>query len=127
MFSSIKLCDFIIKELLRLRDELFESLSSVQVEITNRKISSTPISTPISVNRKADKDEISVIRPVSDSVQPPKHELNKNVKLALGLLLKHRGGPGFGHGRLEGRELAMLEENLRSVSTVLLKESLDAQ
>lgn len=29
----------------------------------------------------------------------PPDNLSKEVKLALGLLLKHRGGPGFGHGR----------------------------
>lgn len=28
--------------------------------------------------------------------------VEREAKLALGLLLKHRGGPGFGHGRLDG-------------------------
>jgi hypothetical protein len=27
--------------------------------------------------------------------------------------LKHRGGPGFGHGRLQGKELTLLSEKLR--------------
>lgn len=47
----------------------------------------------------------------------------KDIKLALGLLLKHRGGPGFGHGRLQGSELTMLEDNLRAVTNFLLSEA----
>jgi uncharacterized protein YoaH (UPF0181 family) len=39
--------------------------------------------------------------------------LEQDVKLALGLLLKHRGGPGFGHGRLVGRELDLMAAKLR--------------
>lgn len=49
--------------------------------------------------------------------------INKEVKLVLGLLLKHRGGPGFGHGRLQEKELELLVNKLRSVSTELLLES----
>lgn len=39
--------------------------------------------------------------------------LEQDVKLALGLLLKHRGGPGFGHGRLVGKELDLMAAKLR--------------
>mmetsp|Transcript_9127 Transcript_9127/g.15176 ORF Transcript_9127/g.15176 Transcript_9127/m.15176 type:complete len:117 (-) Transcript_9127:97-447(-) len=44
-------------------------------------------------------------------------EVERELKLALGLLLKHRGGPGFGHGRLQGKELAMLEQSLRKAAS----------
>ena len=39
--------------------------------------------------------------------------VDQDVKLALGLLLKHRGGPGFGHGRLVGKELDLMAQKLR--------------
>ena len=39
--------------------------------------------------------------------------VEQEVKLALGLLLKHRGGPGFGHGRLVGKELDLMAAKLR--------------
>jgi hypothetical protein len=49
-------------------------------------------------------------------------DTEKELKLALGLLLKHRGGPGFGHGRLQGRELALLEQKLKSAAVALSEE-----
>lgn len=39
--------------------------------------------------------------------------IEQDVKLTLGLLLKHRGGPGFGHGRLTGKELDLMASKLR--------------
>ena len=48
-------------------------------------------------------------RPVETRDLPVEQE----IKLALGLLLKHRGGPGFGHGRLVGKELDMMAAKLR--------------
>ena len=47
----------------------------------------------------------------------------KDVKMALSLLLKHRGGPGFGHGRLTGKELELLETKLRSVADLMVTEA----
>ena len=45
---------------------------------------------------------------------------------ALGLLLKHRGGPGFGRGRLQGAELQLLEPALVAAGKVLHNEALSA-
>ena len=53
-------------------------------------------------------------------------DATREAKLALGLLLKHRGGPGFGHGRLDGKDLQMLEEKLRAVASTLEKEAVAA-
>ncbi len=50
-------------------------------------------------------------------------KFDQELQLALGLLLKHRGGPGFGHGRLKGKELNLLEQTLRSVAQKLQQES----
>lgn len=49
--------------------------------------------------------------------------LDQELKVALGLLLKHRGGPGFGHGRLEGDELEALGTRLRGVAAKLTDEA----
>ena len=50
-------------------------------------------------------------------------KFDQEMQLALGLLLKHKGGPGFGHGRLKGKELQLLEQTLRSVASKLKEES----
>lgn len=50
-------------------------------------------------------------------------DTEKEIKLALSLLLKHRGGPGFGHGRLGGGELDLMADKLRNVAKSLLDEA----
>jgi hypothetical protein len=50
---------------------------------------------------------------VEDAAVSKEIPLEQEVKLALGLLLKHRGGPGFGHGRLVGKELDLMAAKLR--------------
>jgi hypothetical protein len=52
---------------------------------------------------------------------PP--SVDDDLRAALGLLLKHRGGPGFGHGRLEGGELNDLQTKLRRVAAQLREEA----
>jgi hypothetical protein len=49
--------------------------------------------------------------------------LEKELPIAMGLLLKHRGGTGFGSGRLGGWSLTALEARLRSVISKLKKEA----
>ena len=49
--------------------------------------------------------------------------IEKDLRIALGLLLKHRGGPGYGHGRLDGRELTLMEGKLRDVAQRLAQEA----
>lgn len=51
---------------------------------------------------------------------------DRQLKHALGLLLKHRGGPGFGHGRLQGAELELMEVALRRAALLLREESVGA-
>ena len=55
------------------------------------------------------------------SGQEPQN-IDEEIRYTLGLLLKHRGGPGFGHGRLEGQELEALEINLKSITSKLREE-----
>lgn len=59
---------------------------------------------------------------------PPDQPLpiDQELRVALGLLLKHRGGPGFGHGRLEGEELDSMSKRLRGIAGRLLDEARNA-
>ena len=62
----------------------------------------------------------------ADGAKETTTDLEKEVNIALSLLLKHRGGPGFGHGRLEGEQLDLLEQKLRSVASRLRDEAANA-
>ncbi len=68
------------------------------------------------------KDE-SQIKEISAPSMEDSEEDRKAVRTLMGLLLKHRGGPGFGHGRLEGAEAEKLENVSREVLAMLQKES----
>lgn len=105
------------QDLLGLRDGVIQCLGLIQSEIMSR--SQLPAA------------------PVTPSVQPPAQEkpapvlcedesLERQIKITLGLLLKHRGGPGFGHGRLQGQELDVLEQRLKAVASALVEESTTA-
>ena len=56
----------------------------------------------------------------------PAADVEQDLKATLGLLLKHRGGPGFGGGRLKGPELAALQTRLRTTTERLRAESVAA-
>jgi hypothetical protein len=57
--------------------------------------------------------------PTSSDDQSEVSKLEKELKLTLALLMKHRGGAGLGHGRLKGHELQLLAEKLQLVSQQL--------
>jgi hypothetical protein len=54
-------------------------------------------------------------------------ESRQKIRTLMGLLLKHRGGPGFGKGRLEGPEIDRFDSLLQEVSAVLREEAKAAQ
>lgn len=68
------------------------------------------------------KDE-SQIKEIAAPSMEDSEEDRKSVRTLMGLLLKHRGGPGFGHGRLEGAEAEKLENMSSEVLAMLQKES----
>jgi hypothetical protein len=80
---------------------------------------------PASVSAAATKPEfvedptLRMLKEAEESAETDKKSLN----VALGLLLKHRGGPGFGHGRLDGHELELLETSLRKASSIMARET----
>mmetsp|Transcript_4531 Transcript_4531/g.9647 ORF Transcript_4531/g.9647 Transcript_4531/m.9647 type:complete len:1029 (-) Transcript_4531:237-3323(-) len=49
-------------------------------------------------------------------------EKRKIIRTTQGLLLKHRGGPGFGSGRLKGPEAQRLENTLQEIQDILYSE-----
>jgi hypothetical protein len=114
-----------VQELNGLRDGLIQCLSMIQMEIIKRPADApTNIPAVPSIPQPAPVDNMKVLeRVIQTNEKLTSDETEKDMKIALGLLLKHRGGPGFGHGRLEGRELSLLEEKLRNAAKVLLEEA----
>jgi hypothetical protein len=111
-----------MKELSGLRDGLIQCLSVIQNEIGKR---STQIrSEPVRVNMENASMIASnrISNGVVSSERDGNADLESELRTGLGLLLKHRGGPGFGHGRLNGVELDSLENRLRSITKKLSKE-----
>jgi len=123
-----------LNELNALRDGLIQCLSMVQSAVIshgtspnsddpNRQL--TPSKPPIAETSRMVDKYYAAGRPtdgsVAASVSAPV-PVERDLKLALGLLLKHRGGPGFGHGRLQGPELDLLESKLRLAADLLSTE-----
>lgn len=50
-------------------------------------------------------------------------EMRSQLRTLMGLVLKHRGGPGFGAGRLKGSEAERFESLLKDVSNTLRSEA----
>ena len=112
-----------IQELNGLRDGLIQCLSMIQMEILKRPLDA-PTNVPAVPLIPQPVDNMKVLERVMQTNQKlASDEIDKDIKIALGLLLKHRGGPGFGHGRLEGRELSLLEDKLRKAAEVMLEEA----
>ena len=95
---------------------LIRCLGMIQDQIEQRSGNSSQISEPVSSTQQPSiKDAANTLSGEIDK--------EKELKLALGLLLKHRGGPGFGHGRLQGKELLLLESKLKSAVRIMREEA----
>eukprot|EP00596_Hydrurales_sp_CCMP1899_P010102 CAMPEP_0119040028 /NCGR_PEP_ID=MMETSP1177-20130426/9826_1 /TAXON_ID=2985 /ORGANISM="Ochromonas sp, Strain CCMP1899" /LENGTH=581 /DNA_ID=CAMNT_0007004675 /DNA_START=74 /DNA_END=1817 /DNA_ORIENTATION=- len=107
------------EELSGLRDGLIQCLYLVQTELGTRpgpsesedieQVSSNNDSRAIDRMMKINAPALSSDQEATAVAEIP---IEQDVKLALGLLLKHRGGPGFGHGRLVGKELDLMAAKL---------------
>eukprot|EP00980_Cylindrotheca_fusiformis_P004119 scaffold894_cov153-Cylindrotheca_fusiformis.AAC.15 len=53
-------------------------------------------------------------------------ERRQKLRTFMGMLLKHRGGPGFGKGQLKGQEVDNFESLLQEVTAILRKEGMEA-
>lgn len=115
-----------VEELNALRDGLIQVLAMIQTELI-----SAATRPPVVIPQVPQPDPTQRI--LKQHFQPQNQQaeqatgasadVEKELKLVLALLLKHRGGPGFGHGRLQGKELDLLEEKLRNVAELLKEES----
>jgi len=68
------------------------------------------------------KDESS-IAPVSAPSSIDSDDTRKSLRTLMGYLLKHRGGPGFGSGRLNSNDAGKLEDALGEVLGMLRAEA----
>eukprot|EP01041_Mallomonas_annulata_P005899 gene5899-11909_t len=125
-----------VMDLERLRTSLVRSLGAVQARLDAFASSEQVIpamATPVLPQQQMRSERPAIVAvPVAVAVVEEGVEssvvsdLENELKRTLGLLLKHRGGPGFGHGRLQGAELTMMQTGLRSLSDKLLQEAQDA-
>ena len=130
----------VTQELDGLRDGIIQCLGLIQTEIMSRPVSqpmpNTMAAAPVPVAQIAPPAPVQAVASVAASVAAPvaapvaiaapapvSVDDDRERKIGLGLLLKHRGGPGFGHGRLVGRELEKMEETLRAVAQKLVAEA----
>jgi len=51
----------------------------------------------------------------------------QNLRTLMGLVLKHRGGPGFGKGRLKGSDVDLFEDLVEEITNMLRDEAKLAQ
>ena len=121
---SLSLSLSLSQELEGLRDGLIQCLYMVQTELTSRppaeavaEVQNSSVNEAEAVDRIMRINAPAMAAPASQSedrsVETKELPVEQEIKLALGLLLKHRGGPGFGHGRLVGKELDMMAAKLR--------------
>ena len=59
---------------------------------------------------------------LSPSDTEDKEEVRRGLRTLMGLVLKHRGGPGFGKGRLKGAEAEGFENLLGEITELLRSE-----
>ena len=121
------------EELGALRDGLIQVLAMIQSELAGRSLpsgsssqaSQVPDAAAAAAANMAARDRIMKLNAPASATQTQDGSIpvEQDIKQAMGLLLKHRGGPGFGHGRLEGKELDWMAEKLRSVSQRLVAEA----
>jgi hypothetical protein len=74
----------------------------------------------------ASTETTSSTAPAETRIQEEKGETEstkRQIRELQGLFLKHRGGPGFGSGRLRGKEIDQFESTLRAVGAQLRVEA----
>jgi hypothetical protein len=63
------------------------------------------------------------VTPISPPVVPTlSGDTRQDIRTLMGLMLKHRGGPGFGAGRLQGTEAEKLELLATKIADILRQE-----
>ncbi|KAL3918386.1 MAG: hypothetical protein SGARI_007479 [Bacillariaceae sp.] len=59
--------------------------------------------------------------------QSSPEESRQKIRTLMGMILKHRGGPGFGKGRLQGPEIDRFDSLMNEVTAILREEAKNVQ
>ena len=70
----------------------------------------------------ADDDTSTTTTTTTTTTTDDEESLRRDIRTVMGLLLKHRGGPGFGGGRLHGVDVDRFETLTQQVLTVLKQQ-----
>lgn len=84
---------------------------------------------PTPVVEPAQPVEVVTTQPTTEATpaSPSNPEdTRQKIRTLMGLLLKHRGGPGFGSGRLKGPEIDRFENLLQEITPILREEALNS-
>jgi hypothetical protein len=96
-------------------------------EFTMASTAPEPVATEAEAESKPNfalpvKDESDMETIAAPSMEDSE-ETRRTIRTLMGLLLKHRGGSGFGHGRLKGPEAVKLGDISSEVLSMLSEES----
>ena len=85
------------------------------------------VSRPEPVTMGPGQPSVKVPPPNAPAVPPTvtdeKPEVRRGLRTLMGLILKHRGGPGFGKGRIKGDEAEGFEKLLGEITDLLRSEA----
>ena len=100
--------------------------SSSQVPVKHKQDSNVPeinsMPSPSSHQHpSAPTPVVETSRPVT--VTSSSDTRKQNLRTLMGLLLKHRGGPGFGKGRLKGTDIDLFEGLVEEITNMLRDEA----
>lgn len=94
--------------------------SGVQAESATQSTSINESTFPMQQSTPPSETDPSIVSTNPDDAR-------QKIRTLMGLILKHRGGPGFGKGRLKGAEIVRFETLLKEVSALLREEAKHAQ
>lgn len=85
-----------------------------------------PIMSPPVSDPAAEHAPVEIPPPRQTTVTSHPDETRQTLRTFMGMMLKHRGGPGFGRGQLKGTEIENFENMLGEVTEMLRAESMEA-
>lgn len=95
--------------------------------VSEAKAASIPKQEPFAAAVAPEQTAVMAPPPDAPAVPPTetedRPELRRGLRTLMGLILKHRGGPGFGKGRIKGAEAEGFENLLGEITAVLRQEA----
>jgi hypothetical protein len=85
-----------------------------------------PVAPPPVPEPVAQQAPVEIPAPQQTTATSYPDETRQRLRTSMGMLLKHRGGPGFGRGQLKGPEIDSFENMLQEVTAMLREEGLEA-